>query len=164
MARGNRTIVTADPKGQFEEFIVPASVTLYAGMAVTKDPSVALQGGKFTCKIYDADIDGGRPKGAVFIVTEELLALWGKHWDTGYTAGGRCSAYSPRAGEELNLLLADVAGTADDHAVGEILIIKDTTGKFIATTGSPEQEVAMLLEVVTDPVADTRVWCEWTGS
>lgn len=80
-----------------------------------------------------------------------------------YTAGERFFGYVPVAGEEYNLLLANVAGTADDHTKGEMLIADDTTGMFVATTGTPETEMAMLKETITDPTADTLAWCEWTG-
>lgn len=161
MARGNGIIVTADPKGQFEEGLVKSGETFYPGMIVQKDLSVALVGGRHTFKIYDADQDGGRPKGAFWVVTELLQALVG-----GVVTGAitnRAQMYCPRAGEELNLLLLNIAGTADDHAVGEVLIVDDTTGKLIATTGTPETEVAILKEAVTDPTADSLLWCEWTG-
>ena len=67
------------------------------------------------------------------------------------------------AGEELNLLIENIAGTGDDHAIGEILMVNDCIGKLIATTGSPETEVAYLKETITDPTADTLAWCEWSG-
>jgi hypothetical protein len=78
-----------------------------------------------------------------------------------YTAGERLFLICPRAGDELNLLISNIAGTGDDHTAGEILIIDDTTGEFIATTGSPEEEVAQLQETITDPTADTLAWCTW---
>ena len=85
----------------------------------------------------------------------------GQTMDTAYAAGDRAFGYIPLPGDELNLLLGDVSGTADDHTKGEILIIDDGTGEFIATTGSPEEEVAQLLETITDPTADTLAWCVW---
>jgi hypothetical protein len=89
--------------------------------------------------------------------------LQGRTSSDAYAAGERCFLFTPRAGDELNLLVANLSGTADDHAVGEMLIVDDGTGLLIATTGTPETEVAILLEAITDPTADTLAWCRWTG-
>jgi hypothetical protein len=163
MARGNRTIVTADPKGQFEEGYVATGQTFYPGMVVQVDASVALKGGRHTYGVYNRDADGNMPAGPYYVVTGELHLLVGLDQTVAYAAGERVSLYSPRAGEELNLLLLNVAGTADDHALGEILMVDDGTGKLIVTTGTPESECALLKEAVTDPTADTLAWCVWTG-
>lgn len=164
MARGNETIVTANPRGVFEEGYVKTGQTFSPGMGVLRDASVALINGKHTYKLYDETADGDHPTGALWVVTNLLNALVGKTLSDTYAAGTRVSVYSPVAGEELNLLLKDIAGTADDHALGEKLVIDTGTGKWIATTGSPETEFAQLLEVVTDPAADTQAWCQWSGN
>lgn len=161
MARGNRIIVSADPKGTFMEGIVAAGETPLPGMILQRDPTVALQGGRQTFKIYDRGADGDQPLGAFWVVTEDRLQ--GKTTADAYAAGSRIFVYSPIAGEELNLLLLNITGTGDDHTAGEILMVDDGTGKLIATTGTPETEVAVLLETVTDPATDTLAWCEWSG-
>lgn len=161
MARGSGIIVCSDPKGQFQEGYVKSGQTFYPGMAVLRDASVALVSGVHTYKIYDESADGDQPTGAIWIVTNMLGELIGKVVSDSIAAGERFMAYSPRAGEELNLLISNLSGTADDHALGEKLMIDTGTGEFIATTGTPEQEVAQLLEVITDPVADTLAWCQW---
>ena len=163
MARGNCIIVTSNPRGVFEEGIVKSANTFFPGMVVQRDPTVALQGGVWTYKIYDRDADGDQPAGAFWVVLENYLLGQLTTDATGYVAGSRTFLYSPVAGEELNLLLLNIAGTADDHPLGEILMVDDGTGKLIVTTGSPETEVAQLLEVVTDPTTDTLAWCQWSG-
>lgn len=163
MARGNEIIVTADPKGQFDEMIVKSGQTFYPGMIVIKDFSVALVGGRHTAKIYDSGTDGLMPAGAFWVVTNLIAALFGKLVSDSIAAGERFMGYSPRAGEELNLLLIDVTGTGDDHTVGEKLVVDDASSKLIAFTGTPNTVVAALKETVTDPTADTLAWCEWTG-
>lgn len=166
--RGKCIVVTANPMGAWEEGFVGSGLTFYPGMVVERDVSVALKGGRHTYKYYAPGADGEMPKGSYWVVTERLLALAGKGitdsvtFDS-YGAGEKCSLYSPRAGEELNLLLANLAGTADDHAVGEKLMVDTGTGKLIATTGTPESEVAQTQEAVTDPTADTLVWAQWSG-
>lgn len=161
MANGNKVIINPEPHGRFVEYIVAAGETHYPGMIVQIQAATATINGVFTGEIYNADADGGRPKGPFIVVTENDLI--GKSISDSYAAGERAFGYVPLPGDELNLLLLNIAGTADDHTKGEVLIVDDTTGKLIATTGSPETEVAMLLETVTDPTADTSAWCIWTG-
>lgn len=161
--RGRSTIVTADPKGQFEEGYVATGQTFYPGMLVQRDYSVALKGGRWTYTAYNADADGGHTKGGHWIVTERLNSMIGKTISDSYAAGDRVSLYSPRDGEELNLLVENLAGTGDDHAIGEVLIPNDGTGKFVATAGTPEEECAVLQEAITDPTADTVAWCVWNN-
>lgn len=161
MARGNRIVVSECAYGRHMEGIIAAGETPSPGMIVQIQAATALQGGRHTWEIYNADADGGRPKGPYIVLKEDLLQ--GKTTADAYAAGARAFGYVPLPGDELNLLLLNISGTADDHPLGEILIVDDTTGKLIVTTGSPETEVAMLLEAVTDPTADTLAWCIWTG-
>ncbi len=161
MARGNEIVVTADPKGQFVEGIIGAGLTPKPGTIMQLQPATALVGGRHTWELYNADAVGGRPKGPWIVLMNDYLQ--GKTPSDAYTAGARAFGYIPLPGDELNLLVANIAGTADDHTKGEMLIVDDTTGLLIATTGSPETEVAMLLETITDPTADTLAWCQWTG-
>lgn len=164
MARGNSIIVSApeSPRGVFDEGYIGAGNTPKPGTVMQRDLSVALRGGRFTYVVYNADADGGRPKGALKILLPDRFN--GNRTElSAYAAGDRCFLYTPLAGEELNMILGDVAGTADDHPIGEMLIVDDTTGKLVATTGSPETECFQLLEAVTDPVADQLVWVEYTG-
>lgn len=161
MARGNGIIVSANPRGMFDEGYIASGETPKPGTILQIKADTDLIGGRHTFQIYNADADGGRPKGPIFILLPDDNA--GKLATTAYAAGDRCFVYTPLPGEEFNLLIADVAGTGDDHTKGEMLIIDDTTGKMIATTGTPETEVAMLLETLTDPTADQLAWCRWTG-
>lgn len=163
MAKGNEIIVTTEPKGVFAEGFVKTGETFYPGMIVQRDASEALIGGRHTYKTYDRAADGDQPQGAFWVVTNHLNALQGKTASDSIPAGERAMFYAPLPGDELNLLVENIAGTADDHALGEILMVNDGTGKLVATTGSPETEVAQLLEVITDPTADTLAWCEWSG-
>ena len=159
--RGTKIIVSAEPKGVHVEGIIATGQTPKPGTIMQLDVSVALNNGRHTWKIYDADADSGRPKGPYIVLIEDYLR--GKTYDDAYAAGDRAFGFIPYAGDEFNLRLLDIAGTGDDHTKGEMLIVDDTTGKLIATTGTPETEVAVLLETVTDPVADTLAWCQWTG-
>lgn len=164
MARGNEILVNGqDPKGRFSEGFAKSGQTIYPGMIVQKDPTVALKGGRHTYKIYDRDLDGDRPAGAFWVVLNDLHAMLGNAVGVAIPDGGRLEVYAPLPGDELNLLKGDVAGTGDDFTAGDLLIVDDGTGKVILTTGTPETEVAMALESIVDPTADVLVWCEWTG-
>ena len=161
MSLGNRIVLTPD-RGVDVEGYLASGETLYPGMCVQIDATQALQGNRLAWKIYDRDADGDHPVGPYIIVKEDILQ--GKSVSDAYAtaAGTQLFGFIPWAGCELNLLLKDISGTGDDHPAGEILMVDDGTGKFIVTTGSPESEPALLLETVTDPVADTLAHCIWT--
>lgn len=157
MARGNRIVVNADARGIYEwGYLTTAEKP---GTVHQRDASVALKGGKHTYKVYQPGADGENPLGGYWVLCEDLYE--GKDAATAYAAGDFAKFYSPRMGDELNLLVLNLAGTADDHALNEKMMVDHGTGKLIVTTGSPEDEVAQLLEVITDPVADTLAWVQW---
>lgn len=159
MARGNCIVVSAYREGRKVEGYVATAEK--PGTVMQIDPTVALKLGRHTWKKYDRAADGDRPSGPIIVLTED----WGqgKSVSDAYTAGDRAFGYVPEAGDELNMLLGDVAGTADDHSAGEMLMIDDGTGKLVATTGSPQSTPFMLLETITDPVADTLAWVSFSG-
>lgn len=163
MAKGNTILINqlGEYHGHFVEGKIAAGETPKPGTIMQYDISEAQVGGRWLIETYNADADGGRPKGPFIVLLEDHTKV--DPFTTAYAAGENCVGYVPRAGDELNLLLANIAGTGDDHTKGEMLIVDDTTGKMIATTGSPETEVAMLNETITDPTADQLVWCTWTG-
>lgn len=160
MARGNEIIVSSEPRGRFVEGVINTGETPKPGQIVQTDPTQALQSGRFVLKLYNADADGGRPKGAHIVLLHDTLQ--GKLATDAYAAGDRAFGYVPVMGEEINLLWANVSGTAT-IAAGTVGIVDDTTGKIIETTGSPEAEVCLLLEAIVDNTADQLAWCEWTG-
>jgi hypothetical protein len=163
MARGNRIVVRSEPNPRnWGEGIVKASQTFYPGQIVQRDPSVALQGGAHTFKIYSRGADGDPPTGGAYIVIENYLL--GKTMNDSYAAGERFFWYKLENGDEINGLLLNIAGTADDHALDEKLMLDDTTGKFIASDSTKQKEVAQLLEALTDPTADTLLWMVWNGN
>lgn len=161
MARRNVIVIAADPQGKFLEGYIATGQTPKPGTIMQIDPTVALRGGRHTWKIYDRGADGDRPIGPIAVLREDHLQ--GKSITDAYASGDRAFLYAPQMGEELNCLLLDVAGTGDDHAAGELLMVDDGTGKLIATTGSPETESFTLLEAVTDPTTDTLAWVVYNG-
>lgn len=161
--RGTNIIVSAptSPRGVFLEGKIAAAETPKPGTHLQFDASVALVGGRQTYKIYDRAADGDRPFGPLLILLPDYLQ--GRLHSTAYAAGERCQVYVPNAGEEFNLLLTTVAGTADDHTKNTLMIIDDGVGTLIDTTGSPQSTPYLLLEDITDPVGDVWAWCIYSG-
>lgn len=159
--RGNEIVVSFDPRGLKVEGVIGAGLTPKPGTIMQLQVGTALVGGRHTWELYAPGTDGAKPKGPMIVLVQDYLQ--GRTADDAYAAGERAFGYIPLAGDELNLRLKDIAGTGDDHTKGEVLIVDDASGLLIATTGSPDTKVAILLETVTDPVAETLVWCQWTG-
>lgn len=153
---GNKIVVSGEPRGVWYDVIVADA--LKPGVMV-QIKATALVNGVLTVETYAPGTDG---KGRVpMILCEDELQ--GGIYSTTYTAGSHGRVYIPLPGELVNILLANISGTGDDHAIGERVIADTGTGKFIVTTGSPESEPFQLLEAVTDPVADTWALAMATG-
>src|SRR4051812_24284732 len=121
MARGNKIIVSANPdERNFKEGYIGSGLTPKPGTLMQIQAATALKGGRHTFELYNGDVDGGRPKGPFYLLIED--SYQGKSTDTAYAAGDRCFLYIPEAGDELNMLVANLAGTGDDHAIGEMLV------------------------------------------
>ena len=157
MARGKEIIVSADPKGVFLEGIIDG--TPKPGTCMQIKAGVAMVGGRFTYEVYAPGADGEQR--AVLVLLPDHLQ--GRLHTDAYVSGTRGFLYCPAAGEELNMLVANISGTADDHSIGEVLMIDSGTGLLVTTTGSPEMESFICLEVATDPVADALLLCMYTG-
>lgn len=160
-----KNIVRAsNPRGIFLEGVIGAGITPKPGTIMQIDVSEGRHAtGGFTFELYNRDADGNRPAGPLCILTEAGFFNQGRDSSQAFAAGDRCKVYVPVAGEELYALISDIAGTADDHSFGEMLIVDDGTGELIATTGTPESEPFMLLEDITDPEADTLAIVMYTG-
>ena len=158
MARGTEILVTSDPKGVRTTGIL--SGTPKPGTCMEIVPATAVSdNGHFTYRAYTSGTDGTRQ--TVYVLDRNKS--YGALATTAFTTGAIIQMYTPLAGEHLNVLKGDVSGTADDFAVGDLLIIDTGTGKVILTTGSPESEPFQCLEAVTDPTADQLVWVCATG-
>lgn len=161
MARGNEILINGtEPKGRMIEGIVKTANTFYPGQIVQIDASTSLVNGRHTYEVYNRDADGNRPLGPYVVVLSNQNL--GKTTSDSYAAGERFFGYCPLPGDELNLLISNVSGTAT-ISKGTLLIVDDGTGEMIVTTGSPESEPAVLLEDITDNAADQLGWCLWTG-
>ena len=156
MAKGSSIVLAANPRGVFLEGNITG--TDKPGTVMQLDVSEAEDNGRWTWENFDAT-DGNQRLIAVLLPD----IYQGKLATDAYVTGTRCFLYVPVAGEELNMIILDISGTADDFAIGDLLIVDNATGKLIATTGSPESEPFVCLETITDPTADTLTRCLYTG-
>ena len=155
MAKGTEIIVSAEPRGRFLEGTISGTPKPGTVMEIS---AVATDGTK-TFRVYQPGTDGEqRP---IFVLLPDRLQ--GRLHTTAYANGERGFLYCPVPGEELNMLVANLAGTTDDHSVGEVLMVNTGDGLLVATTGTPESEPFILLEAITDPTEDTLAWCLYTG-
>lgn len=171
MAKGNRIIVTPEPKGRFEEVIVAG--TPKPGTIMHKKTGVATSGGRFTMEPAGTtaasgsrgmNADGDRiPICVLLTFVDHCACPPSKGATDAYADGERGAVYYPVPGEEMNVLYQNQSGTADDVAVGDKLIVDDGTGKVLVSTGSVEDEPFQSCETVTDPTADQLIWAEFTG-
>lgn len=159
MARGNKIVVNPDARGHFEwGYLATAEKP---GTIMQVDPTVALKAGKHTWKVFTAGADGGIPIGPLAVL--DYCPELGRDANTAYAAGDFAKLYFPTDGDEINLLFYNQAGTGDDVALGDALIVKNAVGKVFKTTGSPASKVAVALEALVDPTADQLIWSRWSG-
>lgn len=148
-APDNDIILSPDPRGRFVEGY------LYTGNTPKPGTCLQLQGtahatGKPYLQVATPGADGAN--------CEQMILLndynQSKGVDDAFAAGDWVQCYIPVSGEELRIRFGNAAGTADDVAIGGLVIVDTGTGKYIPTTGSPEQEPFVALEAITDPTAD----------
>lgn len=141
-------------EGTLKTGSTPKPGTLMIMTSDAKDGS-----GNFTYKPWDGALDGERDEVIILRENEGL----GKTVTDAYADSEHCYLYIPMPGDEVQVLFGNAAGTADDVAIGDKLIIDDGTGKVIPTTGSPEMEPFKALEAYVDPTADQLLHCRFTG-
>lgn len=167
MAKGNSIIVTANPKGVFDECIV--SGTPSPGTVMELKTGVALSNGRWTYEPAGTTAAVGATQGMAADGNRLPIAvllpdsLQGAIATTAYTSGRRGFLYYPLAGEDMNMLIENQSGTADDFGIGDKLIVDDGTGKLLISASTPEAEPFICLETITDPTADTLAWTKYTG-
>ena len=156
MAKGNEILLSADPGGKFEDIII--SGTPKPGQILELKTATAAQGGRFT---YQVSSRTAGAKGPNPVLLNDKLQ--GRLSTTAYADGERARIYWPQAGDELNCLLGDVAGTGDAVAIGDKFGV-DNAGKIKANasyTSTPFQA----LEVIAAGgiTADALVFVKYLG-
>ncbi len=168
MAKGSNIIVSSYSDGKFFEGIISGTPKPGTIMEMT---TAAPVNGVFT---YQVSSRASGAKGPIWVLLGDKLqgklevgallgtALGASPGDA-YVTGTRGFLYAPEMGDELNLLVASVAGTADDVAIGDLFGVQTATGKLIANssyTSAPFQA----LETITDPVTDYMLWTRYLGN
>jgi hypothetical protein len=155
-ARGRTILITALPQGRFLEgtiFGTPKPGTVMS----MKD--AFYEGGWHRWEPWS--YSSGHRRLIAVLLENRLL---GGTIDDAHVSGTRGLLYCPIAGEEMNMLIADLAGTGanNTHAVFEQLMVQTATGKLIVES-SPESEPFTLLEAITTTDADVHAPCMYTG-
>ena len=96
-----------------------------------------------------------------------VAVLLPKHIEGGiataaYVDGDRCYLYCPAPGEILNMLVANISGTADSFAIAARMMIDDTTGKLVADSSGASVPF-IIVETSAALTADTLLACMYTG-
>ena len=155
MARGRDIIVSSNPKGFFDEGVI--NDTSKPGTVMMMDTSKAAslwQGGNpwFIAAAYGTD--------GLKVVPYCLLAdaKQGKTLEDAYVAGAKCQLYCPIAGEEMNILAGEVAGTGNSYTFNDRLILDAESGILVPFTGSPQDTMFQAMETVTQVAGSFLLW------
>lgn len=155
----NTIVVSPEPRGRWLSCILDGA--LKPGTVVQPKAATAPVNGNHTYVAYNRDADGNRPVGGIAILVEDTLQ--GLGIDDAYTTGSQALIYLPLPGDEFLMVLQDVSGTGDTHAIGELLIIDSGTGELIATAGTPETEAFTLLEALAAPTENVLAHVRFNG-
>lgn len=181
MAKGAAIIVSGQARGVFKEGIING--TPKPGQMMTIKPAVAPVGSVFTWEAFLATNSGsgGTVKDAVKRLVTVLLGddLQGSNSTTAYVSGARGYLYCPAPGEDLNMLVADFAGTSSASeliAIGDLFCAQNGTGKLIKNTlvntrfdsgflvpDSLPWTAKEATTLATDYTTDTLTWMMFNG-
>ncbi|MDB4786198.1 hypothetical protein OAG36_00540 [bacterium] len=159
MAKGNEILISNDPRGRIVDGTVEAAIKPGTCVQIDTSQTALNANGRLAYTTYEPGQDGN--KVLVAVLLEDMGK--GKLATEAYVSGDQCRVYYPLPGDELNMVISDISGTADDHSFGELLMIDNGTGELVASSASPEEEPFQLLETITDPTADTLAHCIFTG-
>ena len=155
-ALGNAIIISNDHRGRVHEGTINSTPKPGTCVQINSQEPV---GSRYDWTAFNAAADGDQRLVAVLLEDD----LQGKIATDAYVDGSRCRVYCPLPGEELNMLVSNIAGTSDSFAIGDILMINDGDGLLIATTGTPESECFIVMATTAAITADTLVHCMFTG-
>lgn len=155
MAKGTEIVLAGEPQGVFLEGII--SGTPKPGTIMQIKAATTPVAGRFT---YEARSTTAGSKGLIAVLLKD--SLQGKTETDAYVSGTRGFLYCPLMGEDLNCLVGDVAGTADDVAIGDLFGVNND-GTLKANSSYTSAPFAAL-EVVTDPTAAYLLWVKYLGN
>lgn len=164
--KGTRILITSKPRGVFEDVFVVG--TPKPGTVMEIEPTTEPLNGIFHYAVYGTQAgsggqyvsnDGDRKAIAILLEKDQE----GKIYSDAYVDDDMGRVYWPAMGEQVNMLVEDVAGTGDDFAIGEEMMVDDGTGKLLTADSDAEAHPFTSLETVTDPTADHLIWCRFNG-
>ncbi len=151
-----------DPHGRFVEGIISGAACA-PGMCMEVVPATEPVNGRFTYRVCTAGTVGDRRP--VIVLLEDSLqgvvaSLTGANV---FTAGARCRLYYPQPGDELNMLVKNLSGTADTHAIGDLLMvdIAAATGKLLVQGSASQYAPFQLMETSVALTADALLACQF---
>jgi hypothetical protein len=156
MAQGNEIVVSAGGNGRETEGIL--SGVIYPGTCLEMTSAEPV-GGRYTWRVYQPGTDGEQRVVAVL----DMDKAGGRLATTAYASVDQAKIYFPCPGEELNMRVADVGGTGDNHVIGGVYTVDSGTGLQIKTTSTPEMEPFVNLETHAALTADTLLHMLYTG-
>lgn len=165
MAKGAEIIVTAEPQGKFLEGIILG--TPVPGTCMEKVPNVASSNGRFS---YRAITRATGTKGPTIVLLGDTLqgkmsVNLNNAIGDAYVSGSRGFMYEPIAGEDLNLAMANITGTADNVDIGDLLAIQQTTGLLVKNDANNYAALPFESnETIVDPQAEYVVWVTYLGN
>jgi len=167
MSKGTSIIVTADPMGVRQEGII--SGTPYPGYCMQIKAATAPVSGRHT---WEARSLTAGTKGEIALLLEDdyqrflgvgaATAFGPGARGTAYVSGTRGFIYDPVQGEDFNIYILDIAGTADDVAIGDLFgVAADGTWHSNSSYGSAPMKA---MEVITDPSSSYMLWSHYLGN
>lgn len=157
MARGSQIIVSSNPRGTFLTGI--AGDTSTPGTCMQVQAATAMIGTNFTFIAAAPGTDGKKVLCAIMLAnTKNGLSST----SAAAVAGQLIEMYVPAPGEDINIRLGEVAGTANTYAIGDRVIIDAEDGIFVPETGSPQDTPFVVMEAETQVAGGTLTWCRKT--
>jgi len=145
-ARGQKILINPEPKGVIKDGIILGN--LKPGICLEIETPF-YQGNRHRYQPADPQVNAQVP---IIILLESKLR--GYDIDTAHVSGELGQVYYALPGDELNLLLADVAGTGDTHTALNMYGIQGATGKLIVESGTFESTPFQLLQSQSALTAD----------
>lgn len=140
----NAIIISADPQGKFLEGALTTGYTPKPGTCMQQDSS-----GNWLPGTPGAD---GSAQEVVILLPDYMS---GQAPTTAYIDSAHCFLYVPANGDELNLLVANIAGTGDTHLQQERLMIQASSGKLIINSSGAMVPFTLLEAISSALTVDT---------
>jgi hypothetical protein len=157
VSKGNEIIVSSAPEGIFLEGVI--ADTSKPGNLMMVKAATSFLGGRPTFVLMTVAADG--TPSLIAVLLED--SFQGKLITDAYVSGTRCRLYCPLAGEEMNVLVGEGAGTSNTFAIGDYFMYDQTDNILVPTAGSPASRPFQCLETVTQVASPNLTYCFYTG-